>query len=147
MIKETIRDYAVDAFRFFAGFKVSHDKDKIRAALHKRRMSSGIKYPAVVDAELLDLYAVSETIEAISKMRIGDDILKCLRTVYFTNPDEDLKKGDIEKRVVYCSVQFHLATVTVYRYLSIARRTFAAARGLRTDAIENLEQLKESSLL
>lgn len=132
MKKESIRDYAVEAFRFYAKSALPPDREKIKSALLKSRKKGNLfSQSPIIDAELLDLYAVCDTINELSKKENGKEILLCLETVYFTSPDAEIHRGDIEKRVVYCSVNYHLATATVYRYLCTARRLFALKRGLR----------------
>lgn len=136
MKKDNIRDYAVCAFRYYASLSCPKTKEAARFALQRQNLTRGLSSAELraSDAELLDLYAVLDTIAAISKMNNGDDILDTLKNVYFTNPETTVHRGEIENRVLFTSYKSHISSATAYRYLALCRRTFAQARGLRLAA-------------
>ena len=78
MKKDNIRDYAVDAFRYFATLNCAPTKEAVRFALQKRDLERGLKSAdyCKTDAELMDLFAVVDTIGVIRAMENGEEILQ-----------------------------------------------------------------------
>ncbi len=136
MKKDNIRDYAVDAFRYYASLRCVPTKEAARFALQRKNLTDGMKSADLraSEAELQDLYAVVDTINTIRAMENGTEILRTLENVYFTKPTEEIRRGEIENRVLYTTFKTHISTATAYRYLALCRRIFAEARGLRLAA-------------
>lgn len=119
MKKSNIRDYGVSAFRYYAMM----EKNKRAAVLPENsRLKSGC---------ILDILAVQSTVEELKTTEEGQEILKALKTVYFTMPERDFKKGEISDRVNKAAEEIHAAEATVYRFLNRALVIFAQKRGLR----------------
>ncbi len=119
MKKSNVRDYAVSAFRYYAAMK----KKKSSAVLPENsRLASGC---------ILDFLAVENTLRMLSKSREGREVIEALKTVYFTMPERNLKKGEISGRVSLAASELHAAEATVYRLLNRATTIFAENRGLR----------------
>ncbi len=133
MKKDNIRDYAVDAFRYFSTLRCAPTKEAVRFALQKQYLTQGNKRAArfLPKAELQDLYAVVDTIDAIRSLENGAEILETLSNVYFTNPSQNIKRGEVENRILYTTFKTNISTATAYRHLALCRRIFAEARGLR----------------
>jgi len=147
MKKAHYRDYATEAFRFWAR---KGPAEKYRQSLwnealerHERlERSTGISAPseaaimraeqAVKDAEaeLKDMDAVEFALEALEKLR-GRAAIKAIQMVYLKDPNRDIQKGEIEDRVHEAEISIPASERTIYRYLSLARRLFAEKRGLR----------------
>ncbi len=119
MKKSNIRDYGVSAFRYYAMM----EKNKKSLILpENKRLASGC---------ILDILAVEKTLHELEKTNEGRDILKVLKTVYFTMPERKFKKGEISDRVLLAAQNSHTAEATVYRSLNSAINLFAENRGLR----------------
>lgn len=116
MKKDHIRDYATEAFRFYARMGCPTYKEAEAATRSA--------------AELYDIVAVGETLK---RLECGDKtyIARAVKVVYFVKPDKPLGSGDIEARVTRQSLLAPASERTVYRWLAEARRTFAEIRGLR----------------
>jgi hypothetical protein len=81
---------------------------------------------------LLDVLAVNETIKKLKKEKKGY-LVKAIEGVYFTLPDDDLKKGELNMRVLNMAFKLNTTENTIYRWLREARTQFALSRGLRPD--------------
>lgn len=147
-MKDHIRDYATNAFRFYAklGMSTEQYKEQIRKealeTITKREGSpksggspteamlmNAEKEVQVHIAEIMDLEAVEKTLaEFKSKSSICEKLIK---EVYFTEPDKELQKGDISKRVVKAALDFNLSERSIYYELKKARTLFAYNRGLK----------------
>jgi len=145
--KDHIRDYATEAFRYYAFMGKPHKEDLekkyYQEALdeYQRRQQTGgtgiskpteqaIMYAEGIirqkQAELWDILAVEKTIAQLHTMeRQADEI------VYFSHAKEDMKKGEFQDRVIKASIDIPAGTATVYRYLKKAREVFSYERGLR----------------
>mgnify|MGYP003308744583 CR=1 FL=1 len=136
MKKDNIRDYAVDAFQYFATLKCAPTKEAVRFVLQKRHLEQcpNERDCRALEAEMQDMFAVVDTIRILSAMENGNEILQTLHNVYFANPGEKLKRGEVENRILYTTFKTHISTATAYRYLALCRRTFAEERGLRCAA-------------
>lgn len=78
-----------------------------------------------------DLAAVGRTIEYFEGAAGGEDVLACLREVYFTHPEELDEKGTVTLRVRRASQRLSISEAGVYRNLHNACLVFARIRGLR----------------
>jgi hypothetical protein len=149
MIKDNIRDYATEAFRFYArmGYPDPEQiKEQIRKEAYEKGCreyigAGGISKPTEAAilraeselenrmAELKDLIAVHKTLERLNG--VHNEIIYAIEYVYFEQPDKDLEKSDIETRVIKACVEIPASRRTVYYWLKKARRMFAEERGLR----------------
>ncbi len=136
MKKDNIRDYAVDAFRFYASLQCKPEKAAARFALQRKTLKRGLKSADLraAEAALQDVYAVIDTIHLLQSKQNGEEILATLHDVYFWNPNGELRRGEIENRVLYSTIQTHISPARAYRHLALCRRLFAEARGLRLAA-------------
>lgn len=116
MKKDHIRDYATEAFRFYA---------RMGCPTYKQAEAMIKSSP-----ELADVAAVIETLEQFER---GEKtyIAKAVKAVYFVKPDKPLESGDIEARVIRHSLHAPAAESSVYRWLRLAREIFAENRSLR----------------
>ncbi|EKQ50279.1 MULTISPECIES: hypothetical protein [unclassified Clostridium] len=158
MKKDHIRDYATEAFRFYAlvGMSAIEYREKIRnEAINTvvKRMGKGTKGGSPTEAQLIyadkaieeklseiqDLEAVEKTMkefEADVFTRIT--ILPLIKAVYFTEADKEIKKGEIRNRVIKACSDLSISESTAYRYLKRARLLFAHNRGLRAGEVERI---------
>lgn len=149
-MKDYTRDYATEAFRFYA--KVGKPSfEKLKQQIYDQALElskrEGIKTnnicsptelsvmkaeQAVLEkkAELEDILAVEKTLHKIKGLQ-GKEVKKAVELVYFIEADKELKKGDIEKRVINASLELNADRSTIYRWLGIARKVFCHERGLR----------------
>lgn len=127
MVKDNVRDYAIDAFRFYAINGPSE--------VYKKRMPADLQAEDVhlkkIYSELKDIEAVERTLVILSKELNGSDIVGCIEAVYFKDANRVLRKGAIQSRVDQYSTVSYITGRQLYRYLANARRTFAVERGLR----------------
>ncbi len=152
MLKETARDYIVDAFRYYSALKRPNAASAQKKAdfflqnYHNRNQTASFYSlspiaPDVIkqklDAEIADLRAVEETLQILRMRPEGKDILHAIETVYFFSPYSPQKKCDITDRVRCASLEIPASERTVYYYLSLARKTFAQQRGLRMKQKKN----------
>ncbi len=138
MSKDHIRDYATEAFRFYArwGGRDSYVKSLL-ADLQQQR-GSGICFPtesALIHkeqvmrehmAEIADL----EAVEVVMKV-CDTDVRQAVEMVYFYKPYESIEWGDIKQRVHYAEIHMPAGERSIYRWLAEARKIFAEERGLR----------------
>lgn len=151
-MKDHIRDYATEAFRFYA--KNGKSADKYREKIYnqaleeikKREGSTGISCPTesaiiraenAVDeklAEIKDMEAVEMTLAELKGIREPFTI-KAIEIVYFKDCDKTLEKGDIKSRVAKAGIEINADERSIYRWLKKARDIFAYQRGLRLKKI------------
>jgi hypothetical protein len=144
--KDVIRDYATEAFRFYAAqgkptyrsLKAQYMAVALEEYKKVHEKNPGISKPteaAVIyaekqlekkEAELRDILAVEKVY-----MTSGDLARQVIEIVYFTEPKEPLKKGDITARVNKACTDLYISERAVYRILKAARIKFAEERGLR----------------
>lgn len=162
MKKDFIRDYATEAFRFYAAIGIGCEELKARIkedALKEIRKRENIvrtgdggsptEHELIYQeeklqeriAEILDIEAVEKTLEEYKARnnRKSEDALQLIRDVYFKKPKDKLEKKDISSRVDISSQHLGIAKSTAYKYLKEARLLFAFNRGLRHD-MEYLEK-------
>jgi hypothetical protein len=147
-MKDHLRDYATEAFRFYARMGCpTHDELRQQLydaalAANKREItrSGNISKPteyAVINAErsveerkgeLLDILAVERV------MLIADrSTRQAIKIVYFADADKPLQKGDISMRIHKAELQIPASERQIYYWLSKARKMVAEERGLRTN--------------
>ncbi len=154
MKKDNIRDYATEAFRFYAacGKLTSAElermvRDRIYQQSRRAVLRSGNGMPsdatavavmkaedAVRDlqAEILDITAVEKTLKRLNKQQ-----RKAVEIVYFTDAEKDLEKNDISNRVHRAELEIPASEQSIYNWLRKARRIFAEERGLRISGNKN----------
>lgn len=149
MKKDNIRDYATEAFRFYAACgKLTSEElkqrvfDEIYTKSRREFFRNGSGMPndatayAVMEAEeaIKDMRAEFEDIIAVEKTlyRLRPQAKRAVEIVYFTDADKPLCKGDISGRVQRASIQIPADVSVVYEWLWDARSIFAEERGLRT---------------
>jgi hypothetical protein len=146
-MKNHIRDYATEAFRFYARNGKSAEKykqkiyDEALQELSKEK-GSGISKPteaaimraetAVNEkvAEIKDMEAVELTMAELNASKYRDYV-QAIEFVYFKDADKKLQKGDIYNRVHQAEINIPASERTIYNWLSKARKIFAINRGLR----------------
>lgn len=157
-MKDYLRDYCTEAFRFYAcnGMNADKYKQKIydEALEQQKRMekSCGISCPTeaaiiraenAVDeklAEIKDMEAVEMTIAELEAAGRNHDIVQAIKIVYFQDAGKELEPGDISLRVHAAELDIPASERSVYRYLKKARMMFAEHRGLRI----NIKKFSES---
>ena len=148
MIKTHYRDYATEAWRLHARLGSAADyKRRIYAEAQERCVqgsSGGVGSPteaavmrgeaALAEKESVwrDLEAVERAMERIEARRNGDCILRAVKEVYQVHPDVPFVSGEITDRVNRLCMEMPADRASVYRWLAVARHTFAEERGLRT---------------
>ena len=147
-MKNHIRDYATEAFRFYArnGKSVEEYKKKIYdEALQElsREKGTGISCPTEAAimraeaalnekiAEVKDMEAVELTMAELQASIRYYDCVQTINIVYFKDAEKELYKGDIHNRVHAAGIEIPASENTIYRWLAIARKLFAEKRGLR----------------
>ena len=146
MKKDHYRDYATEAFRFYAAkgkpsyrnLKAQYMAEALGNYQREHEKGSGIGKPteaAVIyaeretekkTAELMDILAV-EKVYYSSKRTVREVI----EIVYFKDATEPLCKGDISERVTKASLETFTSERGVYAILKAVRLKFAEERGLR----------------
>lgn len=148
MKKDNIRDYATEAFRFYAicGRLTAEElKQRVKDDIYRQsrreffRGGSGMPsdataYAAIaaedavreMQAELEDILAVEKTMQRLDRpQRMAVEI------VYFADAQRPLERNDISDRVHRAEMEIPASEKSVYRYLKKAREIFAEERGLR----------------
>ena len=160
-MKDYLRDYCTEAFRFYAsnGKTAEEYKNEIyNKALEEytrhEEKGSGISCPteaAIIaaenkviemQAEIKDVEAVEMTMAEIASECRSHDIGQAVKIVYFKDPDKELKPGDISSRVHVAELNIPASERSVYYYLKKARTLFAEHRGLRTGNKKTSESLQ-----
>lgn len=151
MKKDHIRDYATEAFRYYAKLgkpKFEDVKEKIYKEAIEESKKNGLKTnnicsptelammradKAVIEkkGELEDILAVEETLKQLAYEYNGAEILSVVDRVYFIQPDKAIEKGELKNRVLAVIEEIHIGERTAWRYLAKARDMFAENRGLR----------------
>lgn len=148
MRKDNIRDYATEAFRYYAacGKLTSEElKQQVRDRIYEQSRHETIRtgsgsysdstaYAVMkaedevlhMEAEFLDIIAVEKTLKQLTIHQ-----KKAVEIVYFTDAKKDLKKGEISERVHKAEMAIPASERNIYNWLRYARRIFAKERGLR----------------
>lgn len=143
MKKDHIRDYATEAFRFYAKSKGKDEYIKYLMADITRNKGSGVCSPTesallskekIIESrasEFADIEAVDKVLLILSQTSQGYYMRKAIEMVYFKDCDEDIVKGEISGRIHYAELHIPASESQIYRWLRKARRLFAEERGLR----------------
>lgn len=149
MRKDNIRDYATEAFRFYAAcgrLTAAELEEKVRQEIYTKskreflhngrphQPSDATAYAvmqaedavAEMQAEFLDILAVERTL-----MQLDEAQRKAIEIVYFANPNQELEKGEISRRVHQAEMEIPASERNIYLWLRYVRRIFAKERGLR----------------
>jgi hypothetical protein len=146
MKKDHIRDYATEAFRYFAAkgkpsyrtLKAQYMAEALDNYQREHEKGSGIGKPTEASviyaerevekkmAELLDILAVEKVYYASKPL-----VREVIEIVYFKDATEPLRKGDISARVCKASLETFTSERGVYAILKAVRLKFAEERGLR----------------
>lgn len=148
MKKDNIRDYATEAFRFYAACgRLTSEQlkqkvyDDIYTDSKKEFYRSGSGMPADatayaaikadeamkdMESEFRDIIAVEKTL-----MQLRRQQKRAVEIVYFTEPNKPLEKGTISSRVHKAELELYASERSIYEWLAGARRIFAKERGLR----------------
>lgn len=148
MKKTHYRDYATDAFRFWAqvGGTKGYRAFMLNLAMAERGESSGSpgspteaaisRYEELIDSAagaVADLEAVERVLARLMHERDGVEIRRAVQEVYMTHPLREPQKGEISERAARAAMILHVDERTIYRWLGRARGMFATERGLRTE--------------
>lgn len=147
MRKQAYRDYATEAFRFWARTgTASAYRDRLVREIAERRgevQGVGISKPTeaailrIEDAtdqafaELYDLEAVDKARAALMMSRDGNLKLRAVELVYMRHPEREIQRGEVKARTVKAAGELHTSERQVYYWLKEAREVFARERGLR----------------
>ena len=144
--KDHIRDYATEAFRFYAksGGKEAYIKtlvDDINKSkgtgICKPTESALVSKEKVIEsraAELADIEAVEKVLSILTKLSQGEYIKKSIELVYFKDCWKDITWGEITERIIKAEIEIPASRAQIYRWLRKARELFAEERGLRSIA-------------
>lgn len=149
MKKDNIRDYATEAFRFYAACgKLTSEQikqkvyDDIYMQSKREYLRSGstmhtssVEYAVMkaedaireMESEIRDIMAVEKTLKRLMPYE-----RKVVEIVYFTKPEDNIGKGEISDRVHRAMFEIPASERSVYGWLAKARWIFAEERGLRT---------------
>lgn len=147
MKKDHIRDYATEAFKYYAEIgQPTYEKLKekyyqealtdygrigdIKGNCVSKPTEAALMYAENVlhqkESELLDILAVERTIMQLDRFE-----KQAVEIIYFEEPKKEFEKGDISNRVQKASLLLPAGERTIYRYLQKARSIFAYERKLR----------------
>lgn len=127
MKKDNIRDYATEAFRYWASIGCPAYEDILSYQNAER--------PAFSDAEKEDIRACDACFRYFSES--GHTVIcDAVREVYMTKPNQDIGKNEISVRVTRFSMKTPASERQVYYWLHQARVLFAELRGLRLDRFD-----------
>lgn len=149
MKKDNIRDYATEAFRFYAAcgrLTAEELRQKVKEEIYRQsrreyfRGGSGMPsdataYAAIaaedavreMQAEFADILAVEKVLQRLNRQQ-----RMAVEIVYFAEPERPLERNDISNRVHRAELEIPASERSIYGWLYRARRIFAEERGLRT---------------
>jgi len=142
MRKDHTREYATEAYRFYAKVGGNEGYLKKLCADYNTQPSVGaasstegalIRKEGILRdhaAEFADLTAVDKALYII-EVNSHSKIKQCVEMVYMKDCWKDIKRGDIEERVHHAELQIPASRSQVFRWLKTARDLFAKERGLR----------------
>lgn len=128
MKKEHYRDYATEAYRFYA--QTGNSEKYIQSMV-----SDSMPVEKAIEihyAELADLKAVEKVFAMLDMSVNGKYIRQAVEIVYMKDWNKPIAKRDISNRVRYAEIHIPASEPQIYRWLRWARKTFAEERGLRT---------------
>ena len=147
MLKEAIRDYATEAFRFWAFVGgVEAYKARLLADIQQPEIVGGSGGPttptesAAIRAEerlesaaaaIADLEAVERTMDGLEAMQDGELVRAAVEEIYMAAAHRKPERGEIQARVTRFGGKRNVSERNVYRCLRKARILFAVERGLR----------------
>jgi hypothetical protein len=144
MRKDHLRDYATEAYRFYAregGTKkyleklTENSKRNPHIGMASSTEGALIKKEDILRdhaSEFADLEAAEKALYILETAAgTRGNIKKCVEYVYFKNCWKDLEKGDITERVHYAELHIPASERQIYYWLKKARLVFAEERGLR----------------
>ena len=117
-MRDSTRDYTIAQFRAYAALDCP-TKEQIAS---DETMHQALR---------LDLLAVIDTLNILTSNG-KEYIRQAVCAVYFPTPTEDLKKGEINSRVMRYALKSYTDERTVWRWLKEARLLCANLRGLNT---------------
>ncbi len=143
-----IKEYAADAFRFYAKFgDIAEFRHKIwNEALESGRSEVKSQAPgkpvesAIIraekavrgaKAEIDDLEAAQKTLRRLNLQQ--PEIAHAVRIVYMSDPERERGKGDLKRRIIRATMEIPASERSVYYWLDIATKVFAKERGLRVN--------------
>ena len=144
MKREHYRDYAIEAFRFYARTGKTVDQlrdemleDPVNKAEYELRggdISKPTEYELLHiqemlghrEGELLDLIAVEKTLNQLQQLE-----REAVNMVYMKDATMKIERGDIQNRVSIASVNIGASESQIYRFLRKARNVFCLERKLR----------------
>ncbi|WHH58468.1 hypothetical protein [Petroclostridium sp. X23] len=143
MKKDHIRDYATEAFRFYAktGGRESYIKTLMQDI--QKQPGTGVCSPtesAIISkekviesraAEFADIEAVDKVLSILEMSSQGRFIREAIERVYFKDCWKDIGRGDMSDRVHSAELGIPASQRQIYYWLKKARRLFAEERGLR----------------
>lgn len=143
MKKDHIRDYATEAFRFYA--KTGGSEKYIEHIIQdlQKQQGNGVCSPtesALISkekaiearsAEFADLRAVDKVLSILDMSKQGKFIREAMEYVYFKDCDKEVEKGDISSRIHNAEINIPASERQIYYWLKKARMLFAEERGLR----------------
>lgn len=124
MKKDNYRDYAAEAYRYYA-LCGRPDSDRLR----KMRLNVSEWQRAALG----DLEAVYRVMEKLKTDPEGWITMRCLELIYFQQPKASYSKGAVSERVSLTAAELCISESSVYRIMKRLRLHFALERGLRTD--------------
>lgn len=149
MRQDNVRDYATDAFRFWAavgGAEAFRERIRTEAMRDSGDGGNGIGQPTEAallraekaeenaKAQMDDLNAVEEVLKILPHRPMGAEIMCAVKACYMADPNRlSLPRGEMISRVKRVAEEIYVGEATVYRYLRIARDLFASERGLRSN--------------
>lgn len=125
-MRDSTRDYTIAQFRLYASLGYPSKAQVVADKTMHRALQ-------------LDLLAVIDTLNALTSSG-KDYIRQAVCAVYFPAPTEELKKGEINSRVMRCALENYTDERTVWRWLKEARLLCANLRGLNTGYLYNLHK-------
>lgn len=143
MKKDNIRDYATEAFRFWARHGCPTYDEAVERIKHRalNRAFGTAPEKALVYAEaevekasagLCDIKACSQVFRTLDDT--GRELVcEAVRAVYMIEPWRTPKRGELSRRVLAFALKVPLSERQVYQYLKQARDLFAVVRGLRLE--------------
>lgn len=137
-IKDHLRDYCTEAFRFYSRWGGRENYVKNLLADLQKEKGPGMCSPteaAMIHKERILREHIAEIadLEAVEKvLRVCDSFVRqAVEYVYLEKPWEEMEWGDIKRRVHYAEIHIPASERQIYRWLKEARMMFAEERGLR----------------
>ena len=141
MIKDNIRDYATDAFRYWASIGCPTYEEAVSRIVKKAELESAGQSEEVRSAfvaarlekyrgELGDIKACNECFEYM-KAHGKECVCSAVREVYMVFPRKRPARGELSGRVLRFAINNYYSEIQVYRFLREACEVFAEKHHLR----------------